>query len=81
MVLIMQLINSSCGTLKERILLFKISTATRQNSFGVYRKFGYVPSKSFASPDLDKISSCVTRVNQGKGSENFELETNVLYEV
>jgi len=56
-------------------LLFKISTGTRKISFGICSKFGYVPSKRFASPDLDKsLQLC----NKGESSQHVEeKEVNI----
>jgi hypothetical protein len=40
------------GRLKDLILAFKIPMGMQRNFFDVYIKFGYAPSKTFASPGL-----------------------------
>jgi hypothetical protein len=46
------IINNHYGKLQEVVLLLKIPVGTRKNFFEISRKFGYAPSKSFATPGL-----------------------------
>ena len=48
-------------------MLFKISMVTRMDFFGIYRKFGHAPSKSFSSPGIVDIQT-----------ELFRLQTAIL---
>ena len=41
------------GRFKDLIFLFKIPIGTWKNFYEIYKQFGHVPSKSFASPPLE----------------------------
>jgi len=47
-----KIINGNYRRLQNLILFFKILMGTPKDSFEIYRKFGYVPSKRFTSHKL-----------------------------
>jgi len=49
--------NNNHGRLQDLILFYKIPMGTRKNFFETDKQFGHTPSKSFANPDLDSLST------------------------
>jgi hypothetical protein len=49
--------NNNHGRLQDLILFYKILMGTWKNFFETDRQFGHVPSKGFANPDLDGLST------------------------
>ena len=77
-------INNNCGKLQDITSLFKIPTGTRKHFFEIYRQFGHMPSKRFASPDLDtcqmfgrKITWSTVWCLSGFRPEDLQLRTSV----
>lgn len=61
-----KIINDNYRSLQNLILFFKILLGTPKDSFEIYRKFGYPPSKRFASHKLgygleDPVFKCWKR--------------------
>jgi len=70
------------GRFQNLILLFKISMGTQKNFFKIYKQFGHVPLKRFASPALQVINCFRPKLfQQPLRAVDFSSFTDLLFTV